>query len=361
MFAVRHHQAASIIEALLLDLLMIVFTLLALGLSRAGKSSRTERALILACAAASAYMNVSDADTASPRSVAAYILAPLALAVVVDRVVAVIRRHVLADEEPSAWAGPGRAAAAAARLAGLLALYTLRFTLAPPETATGLRRYILQAAPLPPVRPVPMTRTGGPETRTAPSSRSRRRPGRRHRPPRDEIRDAIAAGGAGQARLPGADAGHRPAPPGAEKAVRDARTAVFNTPGHPAPEEPVMTVFLTLLALVLVVAVSARCTLFSSQRVRRMRWRIMVRLRPGPGFATLAELTVRWSRLAASTTAAGPARRCGCTTAPCPAPPPTRSGSAAPSTSAASSPAPRTRPSSCPCPGPGSPGCWGTG
>ena len=54
-----------------------------------------------------------------------------------------------------------------------------------------------------------------------------------------------------------------------------------------------------LLALALVVAVTARCTLFSTQRVRRMRWRIMVRLRPGPGFATLAELTVRWSRLAA--------------------------------------------------------------
>ena len=181
MFAVRHHQAASIIEALLLDLLMIVFTLLALGLSRAGKSSRTERALILACAAASAYMNVSDADTASPRSVAAYILAPLTLAVVVDRVVAVIRRHVLADEEPSAWAGPGRAAAAAARLAGLLALYALRFTLAPPETATGLRRYILQAAPLPPVQ----ARTGDPYVRTGPRTGPwpcGRRPGRRRSP-----------------------------------------------------------------------------------------------------------------------------------------------------------------------------------
>jgi hypothetical protein len=148
--AVRHHQAAAIIEALLLDLLMIVFTLLALGLSRAGKSSRTERALILACATASAYMNVSDADTGSPRSIAAYILAPLTLAVVVDRVVAVIRRHVLADDEPSAWAPLGRAAAAAARLAGLVLLYSLRLLLAPPETATGLRRAILQAAPLPP-------------------------------------------------------------------------------------------------------------------------------------------------------------------------------------------------------------------
>ena len=104
---VRRQDAASVIEALLLDLLMIVFTLLALGLSRAGKSARAERILILACAAASSYMNVSAADVASPRSVAAYAIAPVALAVVVDRVVAVIRRHVLADQEPSAWSTVG--------------------------------------------------------------------------------------------------------------------------------------------------------------------------------------------------------------------------------------------------------------
>ena len=93
---VRRQDAASVIEALLLDVLMIVFTLLALGLSRAGKSSRAERVLILACAAASSYMNMSAADVASPRLVAAYAIAPIALAVVVDRVVAVIRRHVRA-------------------------------------------------------------------------------------------------------------------------------------------------------------------------------------------------------------------------------------------------------------------------
>ena len=142
-FGARHQDVASIIEALLLDLLMIVFTLLALGLSRAGKSSRTERALILACAAASAYMNVSAADTASPRSVVAYAVAPIALAVVVDRVVAVIRRHVLGDEEASAWTAMGRALLAAGRLAGLVLLYSLRFVLAAPETARGLRRMVL--------------------------------------------------------------------------------------------------------------------------------------------------------------------------------------------------------------------------
>jgi hypothetical protein len=157
-FAARHQDAASIIEALLLDVLMVVFTLLALGLSRSGKSSRTERGLILACAMASAYMNVSAADTASPRSVVAYAVAPIALAVVVDRVVAVIRRHVLADEEASAWTAMGRAMVAASRLAGVATLYSLRFVLAPPSTATGLRRMVLAAAPLP-----------GPERRALPA------------------------------------------------------------------------------------------------------------------------------------------------------------------------------------------------
>ena len=147
--AVRRQVAASVVEALLLDLLMIVFTLLALGLSRAGKPARAERALVLACAAASAYMNVSAADVTSPRSVAAYAVAPVALAAAVDRVVAVIRRHVLADQQPSAWTILGRAATAAARITGLVGLYLLRFALAAPQTARGLRRMVLDAAPLP--------------------------------------------------------------------------------------------------------------------------------------------------------------------------------------------------------------------
>ena len=146
--AVRRQVAASVVEALL-DLLMIVFTLLALGLSRAGKPARAERALVLACAAASAYMNVSAADVTSPRSVAAYAVAPVALAAAVDRVVAVIRRHVLADQQPSAWTILGRAATAAARITGLVGPYLLRFALAAPQTGRGLRRMVLDAAPLP--------------------------------------------------------------------------------------------------------------------------------------------------------------------------------------------------------------------
>jgi hypothetical protein len=63
--------------------------------------------------------------------------------------VAVIHRHVLADVEPSAWTTAGRAAATAARTTGLVLLYCLRFALAAPETARGLRRMVLDATPLP--------------------------------------------------------------------------------------------------------------------------------------------------------------------------------------------------------------------
>jgi type IV secretion system protein VirD4 len=56
---------------------------------------------------------------------------------------------------------------------------------------------------------------------------------------------------------------------------------------------------IVLLALALAVVLSARLTLFSGDRVRRVRWRIRFRMQPGPGFATIAEMWARWSRHAA--------------------------------------------------------------
>ena len=46
----------------------------------------------------------------------------------------------LPDDTESAWAPAGRFALGCARLAGLAALYLLRLTLAPGETAKGVRR-----------------------------------------------------------------------------------------------------------------------------------------------------------------------------------------------------------------------------
>src|SRR5439155_470593 len=51
--------------------------------------------------------------------------------------------------EDSAWTVLGRLVSAVARLAGIMLLYGLRFILAPAETAKGLRRMVLNAAPLP--------------------------------------------------------------------------------------------------------------------------------------------------------------------------------------------------------------------
>ena len=119
-FAERHEGIPSVILAGSFDLAMVIFTVLALGLARAGKPARTERALILACSLGSAAMNYAAANTASPRSVLAYVAAPVLLAVVVDRVVAVIRRHVLADDEKSPWAPLAWFLAALARAVGLV-------------------------------------------------------------------------------------------------------------------------------------------------------------------------------------------------------------------------------------------------
>ncbi len=109
----------------------------------------------MACALGSAAQNYAAADVSSPRSVAAYVAPALFLALVVDRVVAVIRRHVLGDAERSVWATVGRALTALARAFAVVLLYALRFVLAPPSTGAGLRQVVLNATPLPaaPARP----------------------------------------------------------------------------------------------------------------------------------------------------------------------------------------------------------------
>jgi len=148
-FAVKHESVPSAIEAIGLDAGMTIFSLLALGLAMAGQSARIERALIVVCAVASAAQNYAAADVTSLRSVAAYVMPPLFLALVVDRVVAVVRRHVLGDAERSVWATAGRGFAVTVRGLGLVLLYLLRFVLAPPSTGAGLRRVVLNATPLP--------------------------------------------------------------------------------------------------------------------------------------------------------------------------------------------------------------------
>jgi hypothetical protein len=148
-FAVKNAKVPAMIEAAMLDAGMIILSALGIGLAMRGKASKAERFLIMICSAASAGMNFAAANPASWRSVTAYTAAPVFLAIITDRVISVIRRHVLPGDTESAWACLGHAVIRAARLAALIVLYLLRTILAPKETATGLRRMVLAAAPVP--------------------------------------------------------------------------------------------------------------------------------------------------------------------------------------------------------------------
>jgi hypothetical protein len=140
---------ASLIEAAMLDAGMVILSALGIGLAQAGKPSGSVRILIMICAGASAGMNFAAADPASWRSVAAYVAAPVFLAVITDRVIAVIRQHVLPLDAESAWTPLGRAAVIMLRLAGVVGLYLLRTMLAPSGTLRGLRQMVLDATPVP--------------------------------------------------------------------------------------------------------------------------------------------------------------------------------------------------------------------
>ena len=149
--AARHESWPSIIEALSLDVAMLIFALLGLGLAKKGLPARTERAAVIICACGSAFMNYLAADVSSPRSVAAYVMPPLLLALAADRVIAVVRRWVLGPgaSEGSAWRTAGLGLAVGLVVLVKIPLYILRIPLAPKETSKGLRQWVLNATPLP--------------------------------------------------------------------------------------------------------------------------------------------------------------------------------------------------------------------
>jgi hypothetical protein len=149
MFAVKHQDLPALIEALIADVAMVTCSLLALGMACAGQPAKVARLLVVVFAGLSAGMNYLAADVSSVRSVAVYVMPPVVFAVCTDQTVAVIRRHGLGIQEDSAWAVLGRLVLAAAGIAGVIVLYGLRFALAPAETAKGLRRMVLAAAPIP--------------------------------------------------------------------------------------------------------------------------------------------------------------------------------------------------------------------
>ena len=213
---------------------------------------------------------------------------------------AVVRRHVLGDAERSVWAAVGRGLAAACKGLGLVLLYLLRLVLAPPSTSAGLRRIVLNAAPLPDAsRPPAECRrpARAPAIDPAPSTEPPELAGASKRARLAWWYERDAAYGD---RSAVAAAAKRLAPRG--RPQRGDRPGVHRADPR-RPGEGRRGVMMRLAAagvvLVLLAALFLRFTAFSGDRIRAIRWRIRLRLHPGPGFASVGELWFRWSRHAA--------------------------------------------------------------
>jgi hypothetical protein len=168
-FAAKHAALPARLEAVGLDAGAVIFALLAVALAKLGRRATVERLANLACALGSMSMNLLGANLGSPRSVAVYVMPPALYALGSDRFISVIRRQALGPVEDerqqrSAWSRFGR-------FTGQTFLYSLRFVLAPPSTAKGVRRLVLEAAPLPEITPVI---TDAPVTRKPVTARTRK-------------------------------------------------------------------------------------------------------------------------------------------------------------------------------------------
>jgi hypothetical protein len=141
--AAKHARLPSMLEALGLDTGAVIFALLGLAHARMGRSAKIERTLNIACAGGSFTMNLLGADLGSPRSIAVYVLPPLLYVACSDRLIAVVGSQA-GVPQPSVWQGLSRAFP-----------YAVRLILAPPSTVLGLRRWLLNATPLPAKVPPP--------------------------------------------------------------------------------------------------------------------------------------------------------------------------------------------------------------
>jgi len=146
---IKHQSTPAMIEALSPDVAMVILSALGIGLALAGKASKAERFLIVGFASLAAFMNYAASNAADWRSVVAYTAPPLVLAVITDRVISVIRRHVLPHDAESAWKPAGAAVVTAGKITAGVLVYVLATLLAPHKMLPGLRRMVLAAAPVP--------------------------------------------------------------------------------------------------------------------------------------------------------------------------------------------------------------------
>ena len=154
-YAARRLPAVAGLEAAIPDAAALVFACLGVALALHGRRAVRARALNVASAGASVFMNVI---AAAPgwRDLAVWAMPPAAYALASDTLIGVIRTWVLARQNP---AGSLAGEVTILAVLGGVLLWLLRLTLAPASTMSGFRAWVLEECPVAPgrraARPVP--------------------------------------------------------------------------------------------------------------------------------------------------------------------------------------------------------------
>lgn len=145
--AARKITVISALEAGIPDASALIFASLGIALALQGKRAVRARLLNLGAVATSVFMNYAAAGHGW-RDLAIWIMPPVAYALASDTAIGVVRAWAIARQRQLSDALAEDEATPLAIL-GRVVLYALRFALAPPSTARGVRRMVLDAAPVP--------------------------------------------------------------------------------------------------------------------------------------------------------------------------------------------------------------------
>lgn len=151
-YAARRLAVIAGLEAAIPDAAALVFACLGVALALHGRRALRARALNVASAGASVFMNVI---AAAPgwRDLAVWAMPPAAYALASDTLIGVVRAWVIARHQ-ELNAGPMAGEVTLLATTGGLLLWLLRLSMAPASTLAGFRAWVLEECPVAPGRRV---------------------------------------------------------------------------------------------------------------------------------------------------------------------------------------------------------------
>jgi hypothetical protein len=146
--AAKKLTAIAALEAGIPDAAAVIFACLGIALALQGRRAVRARVLNVGAVATSIFMNFASAAGTGWRDVAIWTMPPIAYALASDTAIGVVRAWAIARQKALNEALSDDEASPLAIL-GRVVLYGLRLVVAPPSTAIGARRALLNATPLP--------------------------------------------------------------------------------------------------------------------------------------------------------------------------------------------------------------------